>query len=128
MVVPNAEIAATLYMSEATVKAHASRLLTKLDVSNRVGVAILVHDAAAEFVVVCEDLDHPSAGQVLAGRLESALTAGVSVGDRMMPVPVSVGIAVGAAGSLPLDLLEEADDAMYRAKAKAKQVPGGTHA
>lgn len=28
-------------------KAHVSRLLTKLDVSNRVGVAILVHDAAA---------------------------------------------------------------------------------
>jgi len=33
-------------MSEATVKAHVSRLLNKLDVSNRVQVAILVHDAA----------------------------------------------------------------------------------
>ena len=42
----NAEIAAALYMSEATVKAHVSRLLSKLDVSNRVQVAILVHDAA----------------------------------------------------------------------------------
>ncbi len=42
---PNAEIAAALYMSEATVKAHVSRLLTKLDVTNRVHVAILVHDA-----------------------------------------------------------------------------------
>ncbi len=42
----NAEIAATLFMSEATVKAHVSRLLTKLDVSNRVQIAILVHDAA----------------------------------------------------------------------------------
>ena len=42
----NAEIAATLYMSEATVKAHVSRLLSKLGVSNRVQVAILVHDAA----------------------------------------------------------------------------------
>jgi DNA-binding NarL/FixJ family response regulator len=41
----NAEIAAALYMSEATVKAHVSRLLTKLDVTNRVHVAILVHDA-----------------------------------------------------------------------------------
>jgi DNA-binding NarL/FixJ family response regulator len=36
---------ARLYMSEATVKAHVSRLLTKLDVTNRVQVAILVHDA-----------------------------------------------------------------------------------
>ncbi len=42
----NAEIAASLFMSEATVKAHVSRLLSKLDVNNRVQVAIMVHDAA----------------------------------------------------------------------------------
>jgi DNA-binding NarL/FixJ family response regulator len=41
----NAEIAADLFMSEATVKAHVSRLLTKLAVTNRVHVAMLVHDA-----------------------------------------------------------------------------------
>ena len=42
---PNAEIAAGLFMSEATVKTHVSRLLTKLDVTNRVHIAIVVHDA-----------------------------------------------------------------------------------
>lgn len=41
----NAEIAASLFMSEATVKAHVSRLLTKLELANRVQIAILVHDA-----------------------------------------------------------------------------------
>ncbi|MBI4883075.1 MAG: response regulator transcription factor [Actinobacteria bacterium] len=41
----NAEVAASLFMSEATVKAHVSRLLTKLAVANRVHIAILVHDA-----------------------------------------------------------------------------------
>jgi DNA-binding NarL/FixJ family response regulator len=41
----NADVAASLFMSEATVKAHVSRLLTKLDVTNRVQIAILVHDA-----------------------------------------------------------------------------------
>ena len=41
----NADIAANLYMSEATVKAHVSRLLTKLQATNRVQVAIVVHDA-----------------------------------------------------------------------------------
>jgi DNA-binding NarL/FixJ family response regulator len=43
----NAEVAAALFMSEATVKAHVSRLLTKLDVTNRVQIAIMVHDAAS---------------------------------------------------------------------------------
>jgi DNA-binding NarL/FixJ family response regulator len=38
-------VAALLFMSEATVKAHVSRLLTKLDVANRVQIAILVHEA-----------------------------------------------------------------------------------
>ena len=42
----NAEIAASLFMSEATVKAHVSRLLSKLDVTDRVHIATLVHDAA----------------------------------------------------------------------------------
>ncbi|SBV27679.1 two component transcriptional regulator, LuxR family [Micromonospora krabiensis] len=41
----NAEIATDLYMSVATVKAYVSRLLTRLDLNNRVQVALLVHDA-----------------------------------------------------------------------------------
>jgi DNA-binding NarL/FixJ family response regulator len=41
----NADIAAELHMSVATVKAHVSRLLAKLEVDNRVQIALLVHDA-----------------------------------------------------------------------------------
>jgi len=41
----NAEIAAELHMSVATVKAHVSRLLTKLEADNRVQIALLVQDA-----------------------------------------------------------------------------------
>jgi DNA-binding NarL/FixJ family response regulator len=41
----NAEVATALFMSEATVKAHVSRLFTKLDAANRVQIAIVVHDA-----------------------------------------------------------------------------------
>ena len=41
----NAEIAVLLFMSEATVKAHISRVLTKLNATNRVQVAIVMRDA-----------------------------------------------------------------------------------
>jgi DNA-binding NarL/FixJ family response regulator len=41
----NAEISADLFMSVATVKAHVSRVLTKLGLNNRVQVALLVHDS-----------------------------------------------------------------------------------
>ena len=41
----NAEIAASLHLSVATVKAHVSRLLDKLEVGNRVQIALLVQDA-----------------------------------------------------------------------------------
>jgi len=41
----NAEIAATLYLSVATVKGHVSRLLDKLEVDNRVQIALLVQAA-----------------------------------------------------------------------------------
>ncbi|WP_370882597.1 response regulator transcription factor [Kineosporia succinea] len=47
----NAEIGEELYMSVATVKAHVSRVMTKIGVSNRVQIAILAHDA---------DLDPPT--------------------------------------------------------------------
>jgi DNA-binding NarL/FixJ family response regulator len=41
----NAEIGKRLFMSEATVKAHVSRVLAKLGMSNRVQAAILAHNA-----------------------------------------------------------------------------------
>lgn len=41
----NAEIAGELYLSVATVKAHVSHVLTKLDLGNRTQIALLAHDA-----------------------------------------------------------------------------------
>jgi DNA-binding NarL/FixJ family response regulator len=41
----NAEIAARLYMSVATVKAHITHILTKLGLTNRTQIALLAHDA-----------------------------------------------------------------------------------
>ncbi|MEV8402986.1 response regulator transcription factor [Streptomyces niveus] len=44
----NAEIAAQLSMSIATIKSYGSRILTKLELNNRVQIALLVHDAGTE--------------------------------------------------------------------------------
>ncbi len=41
----NAEVAAELFMSVATVKAHVSQVLVKLEAVNRVQIAIRMHDA-----------------------------------------------------------------------------------
>ena len=42
---PNATIARELFVSEATVKTYVSRLLAKLDLTNRTQAAILAHEA-----------------------------------------------------------------------------------
>jgi DNA-binding NarL/FixJ family response regulator len=42
---PNAEIGAELFMSIGTVKAHVTQVLMKLELNNRVQVALLAHDA-----------------------------------------------------------------------------------
>ncbi|GAA3184691.1 hypothetical protein GCM10010531_43610 [Blastococcus jejuensis] len=41
----NAELARKLFVSEATVKTYVSRLLAKLDLTNRTQAAILAHEA-----------------------------------------------------------------------------------
>ncbi|HJE59969.1 MAG TPA: response regulator transcription factor [Nocardiopsis listeri] len=41
----NADIAARLFLSVPTVKTHVSSVLTKLELNNRVQIALLVHDA-----------------------------------------------------------------------------------
>jgi len=41
----NGDAGRELFMSEATVKAHVSRLLAKLGATNRVQVAMVAHDA-----------------------------------------------------------------------------------
>ncbi|QCR54946.1 DNA-binding response regulator [Brachybacterium sp. SGAir0954] len=41
----NAQIGMRLFMSEATVKAHVSKIFSKLDCTNRVQIAIIAHEA-----------------------------------------------------------------------------------
>jgi diguanylate cyclase (GGDEF)-like protein/PAS domain S-box-containing protein len=70
-----------------------------------------------EFVVLCEDLDHPAQALALATRVQEAIAAPVVVGEAELVITVSTGIALP---STPADdagaLLRDADSAMYRAK------------
>ncbi|MGN3954758.1 response regulator [Streptomyces sp. WAC8370] len=57
----NAEIAAHLFMSVATVKAHVSRVLAKLGLNNRVQIALLTYDAGLLDAFQDDGHDDPSA-------------------------------------------------------------------
>lgn len=72
-----------------------------------------------EFIVVADDVD-PSHAHQLTERLRAAIQAPISVGDRIVRISVSVGIAsVPVHGGDPDSILREADRAMYADKLKA---------
>ncbi|MGH9153321.1 MAG: putative bifunctional diguanylate cyclase/phosphodiesterase [Acidimicrobiales bacterium] len=99
-------------------------------VAERLGALVRPSDTLArlagdEFVVLCEDLDHPSRVEALAARIHTALSAPFSLGDTEVAVTASVGVAfAGRANDIPERLVHDADAAMYQAKRRG----GGGHA
>jgi diguanylate cyclase (GGDEF)-like protein/PAS domain S-box-containing protein len=70
-----------------------------------------------EFVVVCEDVADDREAIVIAERVQRAIAAPITVGDRVVVPSASIGIAVsGPTHSDPMTLLRDADIATYRAK------------
>lgn len=69
-----------------------------------------------EFVVLAEGLQRPEQMNRLLRRLRKALAAPVGLMGEEVTVKATVGIAMASEGADPLDLLREADRAMYRAK------------
>jgi diguanylate cyclase (GGDEF)-like protein len=78
----------------------------------------LARMAGDEFVILCEDLDDASAAEELAIRVGDALREPFSLDDHHLRLTASVGIAFSGQGvDVPERILQDADAAMYQAKA-----------
>ena len=73
-----------------------------------------------EFTVLVEDLASDTAASALADRIIAAVARPVTVEGRTVPVSLSVGIALAAGHESAVDLLRDADAAMYRAKERGR--------
>jgi diguanylate cyclase (GGDEF)-like protein/PAS domain S-box-containing protein len=70
-----------------------------------------------EFVVLCEELDHPAQALAVADRLQLELSRPISVRGSDLFVTVSTGIALSSGtDDVASAMLRDADAAMYKAK------------
>jgi diguanylate cyclase (GGDEF)-like protein len=78
----------------------------------------LARFAGDEFLILCENLSHPTDAELLAERVVSAFVEPFDVDGRSIEMTASVGIAFSGLGqNVPESLLHDADFAMYEAKA-----------
>ncbi len=96
------------------------------EVAHRLTTTVRTEDTVArlggdEFAVLVED-NHAQAGEAstLAERIVQAMSEPMVVGDQVVQVTASIGVAVGGPTSTASSLLRDADIAMYRAKAGGK--------
>jgi diguanylate cyclase (GGDEF)-like protein/PAS domain S-box-containing protein len=87
--------------------------------NGRGGHSVVARLGGDEFAVLLNDIDQKETAAV-ADRILANLSAPFQIAGRQVFATVSIGIAPGASGSTPEDLLRNADTAMYHAKAKGK--------
>ncbi len=71
-----------------------------------------------EFAIVCDDLAARSEGESIAARAVHALGAPFALTTQTVHVTASIGVAFAQRSTTSAELLENADRAMYEAKAK----------
>ena len=91
--------------------------------------AVRPHDTVArlggdEFVVLCEDLTSAADLDAIARRVTGAVRVPVRLRAQEVFLSASVGVATAGAGGNAMDLLRDADIAMYQAKGQG----GGRYA
>jgi diguanylate cyclase (GGDEF)-like protein/PAS domain S-box-containing protein len=72
-----------------------------------------------EFVILAEEVADAEAARALAERVRVTVNQPVEVGDRMVTIGCSVGVTISD-GSRPEVLLQQADTALYQAKARGR--------
>jgi diguanylate cyclase (GGDEF)-like protein/PAS domain S-box-containing protein len=78
---------------------------------------LVARQGGDEFVVVMRDLEGPETALGIAERLLDAFRSPIEVGDAVLFTTASIGIAVASDGDQDgLDLLRDADTALYQAK------------
>ncbi|MDP9416475.1 MAG: diguanylate cyclase [Actinomycetota bacterium] len=100
---------------------HAAGDALLTEVATRLRAAVRVSDVVArlsgdEFVVLCEQVGGLSEAGLVAADIAAALTRPVVVAGAAIRVTVSIGVAATPQAP-PEEILAEADEAMYRAKA-----------
>ncbi len=71
-----------------------------------------------EFTILCENIADEADALAIAERVGRVAATAFAVGDAEVLVTMSIGIALGGARARPETLIENADAAMYRAKAR----------
>ncbi len=101
---------------------HASGDRVLIEMARRLVSAVRPSDLMArfggdEFVVICEDIGHPTEAIAVAERIAEVMRVPMDLAGREYFLNVSIGIALDVGGvSDPEALLRDADTAMYRAK------------
>ena len=84
---------------------------------------ILARLAGDEFVIVCEELTATAQAELVADRMSQALTVPFVLAGHEIRISASIGVALSQPGEdLPTSVLQQADSAMYQAKA-ARDAP-----
>ena len=105
---------------------HAAGDQVLREVAARLAVCARESDTVAriggdEFVLLMEELRTPADGERIAEKLREALCAPMALGEQILPLAASVGLAIFPDhANQGEQLLSMADAAMYRAKQAAR--------
>lgn len=105
---------------------HTSGDVVLRTVTDRMLRAVRADDLVArlggdEFAVLCQDVSGVDQATALADRLIAAVSEPIDVGEGVVRVGASIGIALSTPGvTLAADLLDAADRALYQAKDDGK--------